>query len=64
MARDREIADLQVRDHSMYADISPGKVQKHKALKPILQTLIAKNTKYYYWAFSFRLNFTYHNKKH
>lgn len=65
MARARDIADLQLRDHKIqiFADISPNTIQKRRNLKPLLQPLIAKNIKYY-WAFPFRLNFTYRNKKH
>lgn len=32
-------------------------------MKPLLQPLIANNIKYH-WAFPFRLNFTFRNKKH
>lgn len=65
MARAREIAHLQLRDHKIqiFADISPTTIQKRRALKPLLQPLITKNIKYY-WAFPFRLNFTYRNNKH
>lgn len=65
MARAREIADLQLRDHKIqiFADISPATIQKSRAMKPLLQPLIATNIKYY-WAFPFQLNFTFHNKKH
>lgn len=42
---------------------NPATIQKRRALKPLLQPLIAKNIKYY-WAFPFQLNFTFRNKNH
>lgn len=54
---------LQGQPIQIFADLSPYTIQKRRALKPLLQTLIQRNIKYR-WAFPLRLNFSFQNKSY